>query len=134
MRAAQIDELSLAILRIVLRHQRLAKPLGCTHHPCDRCMSAHRERVAWFLDHQTPVDFVLPAFPGKSPNTSKVLGVGPDMAEDLSLSFLRSSAARFKTFMHPEPGSLFAPMVTCSATWYGSPTRISRFIRPSSER
>ena len=101
MQAAQIDELSLAILRIVLRHQRLAKPLGCTHHPCDRCMSAHRERVAWFLDHQTPVDFVLPAFPGKSPNTSKVLGVGPDMAEDLSLSFLRKLCGEIQNIYAP---------------------------------
>jgi pyoverdine/dityrosine biosynthesis protein Dit1 len=42
----------------------------------------------WFVSRGIPVEFVLPAFPAKSPNTAKVLGATPDMAERLSLQFL----------------------------------------------
>jgi pyoverdine/dityrosine biosynthesis protein Dit1 len=35
-----------------------------------------------------PVTFVLPAFPGKSPNSAKVIGPLPDMAERRALKFL----------------------------------------------
>jgi pyoverdine/dityrosine biosynthesis protein Dit1 len=41
-----------------------------------------------FVARGIPVEFVLPAFPAKSPNNSKVLGATPDMAERLSLEFL----------------------------------------------
>ncbi|MGH3837348.1 MAG: L-tyrosine/L-tryptophan isonitrile synthase family protein, partial [Pseudonocardiaceae bacterium] len=69
------------ILRVVMEHQRLAADASCISHPCDSCMEVHRGRVMRFVARGVPVEFVLPAFPAKSPNNSKVLGPTPDMAE-----------------------------------------------------
>jgi pyoverdine/dityrosine biosynthesis protein Dit1 len=81
-------EISAQILRVVMAHQRLATDDRCVRRPCDRCIEVHRGRVVWFVSRGIPVEFVLPAFPAKSPNTAKVLGATPDMAERLSLQFL----------------------------------------------
>jgi pyoverdine/dityrosine biosynthesis protein Dit1 len=76
------------ILRLVLRYQRPSKSSGCRP-PCERCLSYHHARVARYVEQGRPVELVLPAFPGKSPNRHKVLGTLPDMAEWLSLEFLQ---------------------------------------------
>jgi L-tyrosine isonitrile synthase len=81
-------EMASNILRVVMEHQRLATDASCASRPCDSCMEVHRGRVMWFVARGIPVEFVLPAFPAKSPNNSKVLGATPDMAERLSLEFL----------------------------------------------
>jgi pyoverdine/dityrosine biosynthesis protein Dit1 len=64
-------------------------------------MTVHRERVARFVSRGVPVDFVLPAFPGKSPNKSKVIGVVPDLAEQLSLNFLRKICDQIQRIYAP---------------------------------
>jgi pyoverdine/dityrosine biosynthesis protein Dit1 len=51
-------------------------------------MDAQHSRILRFIREAQPIDFVLPAFPGKSPNRQKVLGPLPDMAEKLALRFL----------------------------------------------
>ncbi|MGH3883814.1 MAG: L-tyrosine/L-tryptophan isonitrile synthase family protein, partial [Pseudonocardiaceae bacterium] len=76
------------ILRVIMEHQRLATDSSCVSRPCGSCMEVHRGRVMRFVARGIPVEFVLPAFPAKSPNNSKVLGATPDMAEWLSLEFL----------------------------------------------
>jgi pyoverdine/dityrosine biosynthesis protein Dit1 len=76
------------ILRLVLRYQRPSELSGCLP-PCERCLSHHGARVARYVERGLPVELVLPAFPGKSPNQRKVLGTLPDMAERLSLEFLQ---------------------------------------------
>lgn len=89
------------VLELILRHQRGAAP-GCPtddgrdgpSRTCPRCAAAHAPRVARAVASGAPVTFVLPAFPGKSPNTAKVLGVLPDMAERLALRFLDDLAGR----------------------------------------
>jgi pyoverdine/dityrosine biosynthesis protein Dit1 len=86
---AREHEISSDILMALMRHQRLAKEGTCTSRPCESCITAHRERVTRFVSRGVAVDFALPAFPGKSPNRSKVIGVSPDMAEQLWLNFLR---------------------------------------------
>ncbi|RLV10575.1 pyoverdine biosynthesis protein PvcA [Streptomyces griseocarneus] len=48
-----------------------------------------------------PLEFVLPAFPVKSPNPAKVLGHLPDTAEELALRFLDELCERI--------GKLYAP-------------------------
>lgn len=81
-------EMASEILRIVMGHQRLAADAPCVSRPCDSCMDVHRGRIMRFISRGMPVEFVLPAFPAKSPNNAKVLGATPDMAERLSLEFL----------------------------------------------
>ncbi len=77
-------------------HQRLATDASCAYRPCDRCMDVHRDRVMRFVALGIPVEFVLPAFPAKSPNNWKVLGATPDMAERLSLEFLYALCDRVR--------------------------------------
>ncbi|WP_049190420.1 L-tyrosine/L-tryptophan isonitrile synthase family protein, partial [Serratia marcescens] len=55
------------------------------------------------------IEFVLPAFPTKSPNTNKVIGAVPDMAERLSLIFLNSLCQRIQLYYPPG-----AHIVICS--------------------
>ncbi|ASZ15041.1 pyoverdine biosynthesis protein PvcA [Chitinophaga sp. MD30] len=56
--------------------------------PCEACYQPHISKIVTSILQGKPVSFVLPAFPGKSPNPSKVLGTLPDMAERYSLVFL----------------------------------------------
>lgn len=55
---------------------------------CDRCAAPHLPKIINFIEQQNPIKFVLPAFPGKSPNLAKVTGTWPDRAERSSLFFL----------------------------------------------
>lgn len=87
--AAREHEISSDILMVLVQHQRLASEITCSARPCESCIANHRERVARFVSRSVPVEFVLPAFPGKSPNKTKVIGIASDMAEQLSLDFLR---------------------------------------------
>jgi pyoverdine/dityrosine biosynthesis protein Dit1 len=72
-------------------------------------MAVHLARVEHFVARGRPVELILPAFPGKSPNPNKVLGALPDMAERLSLEFLQSLCQRIQR-IHP-PG---ARLIICS--------------------
>ncbi|HSP79843.1 MAG TPA: isocyanide synthase family protein [Myxococcaceae bacterium] len=72
-------------------------------------MNTHIDRVEGFVAEQRPVEFVLPAFPGKSPNHTKVLGSLPDMAELLSLRFLHSLCQKIQNIYAPG-----ARMIICS--------------------
>ncbi|MGH3962178.1 MAG: L-tyrosine/L-tryptophan isonitrile synthase family protein [Pseudonocardiaceae bacterium] len=101
MRISREHEISSAIVRVLVQHQRLVREVACASRPCESCIAAHRERVARFVSRSVPVDFVLPAFPGKSPNKSKVIGVVPDMAEQLSLEFLRKICDQIQAIYAP---------------------------------
>ncbi|AKH64818.1 MULTISPECIES: L-tyrosine isonitrile synthase [Photorhabdus] len=58
-------------------------------------------RIAYFIRNKKPIEFILPAFPTKSPNKNKVLGTAPDMAERLSLTFLNSLCQRIQLYYPP---------------------------------
>lgn len=60
----------------------------CPDKPCRRCADAHVDHVARLVAAERPIEFALPAFPTKSPNPAKVLGIHPDLAEELALRFL----------------------------------------------
>jgi len=84
-------EIALEILQKLFRYRRLRSTAGaCAENPCGQCLSLHLEKVRRFVKANEPVHFVLPAFPAKSPNTQKVLGRLPDMAEELALKFLQN--------------------------------------------
>ncbi|MGQ0505022.1 MAG: L-tyrosine/L-tryptophan isonitrile synthase family protein [Myxococcaceae bacterium] len=61
------------------------------------------------IERDEPIVFVLPAFPGKSPNPAKVLGPRPDMAERQSIVFLHEFCRRIATIYGPG-----ARIVLCS--------------------
>lgn len=98
------------IAALVLSGQRRsAGPEGCARLPCPICLDAQATRVEPFVAAGLPVRFVLPAFPGKSPNSAKVLGVLPDTAERLALEFLDGLTARIREVYAPG-----ARIVICS--------------------
>jgi pyoverdine/dityrosine biosynthesis protein Dit1 len=81
------------ILRLVFRHRRLLPnssdcPGAKGDDLCEGCLEPHLPLVRRFVGAGLAVQFVLPAFPAKSPNREKVLGKDPDKAEELSLHFL----------------------------------------------
>ncbi|MEU8580987.1 isocyanide synthase family protein [Streptomyces abikoensis] len=90
------------VMELVLRHQRKGQRTGgCAQTPCPDCRDAHLARVTRYVEAGEPVRFVLPAFPGKSPNAAKVLGTLPDMAERLALGFLAGLTARIRAVYAP---------------------------------
>ncbi|RJQ76063.1 pyoverdine biosynthesis protein PvcA [Pseudonocardiaceae bacterium YIM PH 21723] len=89
------------VLRLVLTHQRRARTETHPGDPCARCLAAHVPRVGAFVELNRPVEFVLPAFPVKSPNPAKVLGRLPDMAEELAVRFLDELCTRIAEVYPP---------------------------------
>ena len=98
----QIVETSEKILAEVMRYRRLPKEHKfCGDSKCMSCKSIHLPKMISAVKNKKAVTFVLPAFPGKSPNTNKVLGAMPDFAEKLSLSFLGELCERIRKFYGP---------------------------------
>jgi L-tyrosine isonitrile synthase len=91
------------VLGVMMAYQRRSTASGCASadSPCPECLARHLPLVEAFVREGKPVVFVLPAFPGKSPNRAKVLGPLPDMAEQLSLSFLHSLCDDIEAFYPP---------------------------------
>lgn len=73
----------------------------CETLDCEKCSSPHLLKIISSVRRNKPVTFVLPAFPGKSPNIQKVLGPLPDYAEQLSLEFLGTLCRRIKKYYPP---------------------------------
>lgn len=83
-------KMALRILKIFLSVRRMStRQSNCTQKFCINCSDPHLYKVASAVSKGEPIQFVLPAFPGKSPNSSKVLGPLPDMAELQALKFLQ---------------------------------------------
>ncbi|WP_394834849.1 isocyanide synthase family protein [Pendulispora rubella] len=98
------------LLMHVMRVRRVpAAGVSCGDSPCAECLAPHLARVVSAIANREPVSFILPAFPGKSPNPTKVLGPMPDMAEQRSLEFLASLCERIRREYAPG-----ARVVLCS--------------------
>jgi len=90
------------ILAEVMRFRRISNPKkSCLTPSCQKCLAPHLSKVISAVDQGLPVPFVLPAFPGKSPNLTKVLGSAPDMAERQALKFLQHLSNRVKRIYDP---------------------------------
>lgn len=96
------------LMRVMAYRRHLsARPLCDTS--CPECMTPHLGRVTAAIEQRMPITFVLPAFPGKSPNPAKVLGPLPDMAERRALRFLESLCESIQEIYSPG-----AHIVLCS--------------------
>ncbi|AOJ06053.1 L-tyrosine/L-tryptophan isonitrile synthase family protein [Burkholderia mayonis] len=98
------NEISLAILGEILKiHRRYPEYTTDSdiRHEIEQVHAVQLPRIRAFVDTARPVEFVLPAFPSKSPNPNKVLGRFPDLAEKLSLSFLSDLCERIRRFHAP---------------------------------
>ena len=96
------NQLAVAILRQLFRHRRLQANAGnCADNPCDQCLAIHLPKVRRWIAAGEPIHFLLPSFPAKSPNTTKVLGRLPDMAEENALRFLENVCLELKELYSP---------------------------------
>ncbi|HAT6348268.1 TPA: L-tyrosine/L-tryptophan isonitrile synthase family protein [Legionella pneumophila] len=89
------------ILAEVMIFRRVPETISLCGTGCQKCASPHLPKIISAVNKNEPVTFILPAFPGKSPNPEKVLGPLPDHAERLSLNFLGTLCRRIKTFYTP---------------------------------
>lgn len=95
-------EIANNIFAEVLRFRRAPESQeSCQNLHCQKCTVPHLPKILSAVRKNKPVTFVLPAFPGKSPNLEKVLGPMPDYAERLALGFLGALCQRVKKYYSP---------------------------------
>lgn len=98
------------ILSDVMQFRRVSDPhTACDVSSCELCASPHLPKIISAVSKGEPIPFVLPAFPGKSPNPAKVLGILPDMAERCALEFLQHLCDRIRQYYAPG-----GQMILCS--------------------
>lgn len=102
-------KLAQEILKHVLQFRRTHSVHSSCDSTCDSCQSPHLAKVIAAVQAAKSIVFVLPAFPGKSPNLSKVLSPLPDMAEQLALQFLQQLCEKIKNIYAPG-----AKIILCS--------------------
>ncbi|MBO0651402.1 isocyanide synthase family protein [Streptomyces triculaminicus] len=99
--APAVETVAVDVLKEVLSHQRRLRDGGCAGEVCPRCVRHHLEAVRRAMASGRRIEFVLPAFPTKSPNPAKVLGPLPDLAEELALRFLDGLCERIARIYPP---------------------------------
>ncbi|WP_199185027.1 L-tyrosine/L-tryptophan isonitrile synthase family protein [Aquimarina sp. I32.4] len=106
----QIRDQAKYILTEVMQFRRMVKSEDiCDSASCTRCQKQHIDKIITAIKEKKKIKFVLPAFPGKSPNPAKVLGHLPDMAEKKALTFLNNLCKQIQK--KHEPG---AEVIICS--------------------
>ncbi|QEY52070.1 L-tyrosine/L-tryptophan isonitrile synthase family protein [Legionella longbeachae] len=97
-----IMEMAKKILAEFMIFRRVPKSINaCSDINCPKCGSPHLSKIILAVKRNEPVTFVLPAFPGKSPNPEKVLSHFPDHAEKIALNFLGNLCQKIKKFYQP---------------------------------
>jgi pyoverdine/dityrosine biosynthesis protein Dit1 len=96
------------ILRIIFNNRKLATPgtpdsseTSCEDGHCESCLCLHESKIRYFTSQDQPIHFVLPAFPAKSPNTSKVLGKLADLGEEVALVTLETMCKEIQSVYSP---------------------------------
>lgn len=96
------DSLAKKILLDLMQFRRFSSPQSpCVTSPCQKCLEPHLSKIQSSIALGLPITFVLPAFPGKSPNPAKILGPLPDMAERCALEFLQHLCDRVRRYYPP---------------------------------
>lgn len=85
---------------MLYRRESSLNPL-CRVEDCSECASPHLAKIISAIENNKAVSFVLPAFPGKSPNPEKVFSHLPDHAERIALDFLGNLCRRVQAIYPP---------------------------------
>lgn len=93
------------ILSLLFNYRRSHEANEKAEDVYDDYAAVHLPKVLYFIEHNKPIHFILPAFPAKSPNRNKVLDIYPDMGEQLSLQFLKGLCEDIKKF-YPAGGKI----------------------------
>lgn len=101
--AEQTDHsLDRKILKILFNHRKISEAdKACLDHTCATCMELHETDIHFYTSQDKPVHFILPAFPAKSPNPSKVLGTLPDLGEEIALKTLEDLCKEIQSIYPP---------------------------------
>lgn len=110
------------ILDLLFRYRRAQSAADpCVANPCAECYGAHEKKARAFVAAGRPIQFVLLAFPAKSPNPAKTLGRLPDLAERLALNFLQVVCDQIRHYHAPgaqviicSDGHVFSDLVSVS--------------------
>lgn len=98
------------IFKIIARNGRkFSDESDCVKNPCLKCKAVFFEKLASFIDNNKKLEFILPAFPAKSPNPEKTAGYLPDLGEKLSLNFINTLCEKISTIYKPG-----ADIIICS--------------------
>jgi pyoverdine/dityrosine biosynthesis protein Dit1 len=108
-----------AILEVIFNHRKISSgEENCAGSGCEKCLENHVARVDYFVSLDQPIHFVLPAFPAKSPNQTKVLGELPDLGEETALITLETMCMEIADAYPPgarvticSDGRIFADLV-----------------------
>lgn len=73
----------------------------CALENCNHCLNQHLPAILAAISCGQALQFVLPAFPAKSPNLNKVLGPLPDKGEQLALTFLNALGQHMEEIYPP---------------------------------
>ena len=95
---------STSILKEILkihRRNQLAPSATILSDETDQIQFIQLPRIQQFVAAGKPVEFVLPAFPSKSPNPNKVLGRLPDLAERIALQSLNKLCSDIQCIYAP---------------------------------
>lgn len=95
-------KLATDILKELMQFRRVTHAQqSCSHLTCQACFAPHLQKIISAITLKKSISFVLPAFPGKSPNLAKVFGPLPDMAEQCALMFLNKLCDKIKLLYAP---------------------------------
>lgn len=89
------------ILAEVMMFRRVPAGASVCASGCEKCAFLPLQKIVAAVKKNEAVTFILPAFPGKSPNPEKVLSPLPDLAERLSLGFLGELCQRIQKVYAP---------------------------------
>ncbi len=107
------------ILKVIFNHRKISGDEdNCAGTSCEKCLEKHLAKVDYFVSLNQPIHFILPAFPAKSPNQTKVLGELPDLGEETALVTLENMCAEIADAYPPgakiticSDGRIFAELV-----------------------
>lgn len=105
LRAPVETDVAMAVAKTILAelmiYRRVPAGVSLCALSCQKCASPPLQKIFSAVKRNEPVTFILPAFPGKSPNPEKVLGPLPDFAERLALNFLGTFCQQIKKVYAP---------------------------------
>lgn len=118
----QNTDLKLAedIIKLIFHRRRLLANEN-SHEDFHAESKLHIKKILFFIKNNEPIHMILPAFPAKSPNRRKTLGVYPDKGEELAFKALHKLCENIKKIYSPgaklticSDGRVFAELVRIS--------------------
>ncbi|MFK8257950.1 L-tyrosine/L-tryptophan isonitrile synthase family protein [Erwinia sp. AnSW2-5] len=97
------------IINILFNERRMVQGESDLKIPREREYGPHLQTLLKRINENKKINMILPAFPGKSPNKKKTLGVLPDLAEKTAMKNLSDLCIKIKSIY--EPG---AQIIICS--------------------